>query len=132
VCFEQCKLVFLCFAFFFCTVCLCSLSPSRKHARAAHSAGFKNVHLLLATSDHPGEMICQAAKEKNIDTIVIGRRGMGALKRLLLGSVSRYVVENATCDVIVVKHEVGPAEVHDTTKAAVKVVSLVCCFISIA
>ncbi len=65
----------------------------RRHARAAHAAGFKNVHLLLATSDHPGEMICQAAKEKHVDTIVLGRRGMGAIKRLILGSVSRFVVE---------------------------------------
>ncbi len=92
----------------------------RKHAKAAHAAGIKNVHLLLATSDHPGESIVAAAKEKNIDTICIGRRGMGALKRLLLGSVSRYVVENAPCDVVVVKGQYGPAEVHESSRAAVK------------
>ncbi len=111
----------------------------RKHARTAHEAGVKKVHLLLATSDHPGDSIVTAAKEKSIDTIVIGRRGMSTLKRLFLGSVSRYVVENAPCDVVVIKVSriesavkhfcalmslrkggYGPAVQHDTTKEAVK------------
>jgi len=92
----------------------------RKHAKTAHEAGVKNVHLLLATSDHPGDSIVTAAKEKKIDTIVIGRRGMGALKRLFLGSVSRYVVENAPCDVVVIKGNYGPAVQHDASKEAVK------------
>jgi len=92
----------------------------RKHSQTAHSAGVKNVHLMLANSDSPGEMICTAAREKKIDTIVIGRRGMGMLKRLLLGSVSRYVLENAPCDVMVIKQEYGPEEQHETTKAEVR------------
>lgn len=91
----------------------------RKHARTAHEAGVKNVHLLLATSDHPGDSIVRAAKEKQIDTIVIGRRGMGALKRLLLGSVSRYVVENASCDVVVIKGGYGPPVQHDASKTEI-------------
>ena len=45
---------------------------------------------------------------------------MGTLKRLLLGSVSRYVLENASCDVIVVKGDYGPAEIHDSTKEQAK------------
>lgn len=50
----------------------------------------------------------------------MGRRGMGTIARLLLGSVSRYVLENAPCDVVVVKSTVGPEVAHDTTKEAVK------------
>lgn len=92
----------------------------RKHAKDAHDQGVKNVHLMLANSDSAGEMICVAAKEKKIDTIVIGRRGMGFLSRLLLGSVSRYVLENAVCDVIVVKQEHGPEVQHDSSKAQAK------------
>ena len=37
------------------------------------------------------------------DMAIIGSRGLGKLKRLLLGSVSRYLVENAPCPVMVVK-----------------------------
>lgn len=92
----------------------------RKCAKSAHEQGVANVHLLLATSESIGEMVCEAAKQKNVDFLVVGRRGLGTLKRLLLGSVSRYILENATCDVIVVKGHYGPEVEHDTTKAQVK------------
>lgn len=37
------------------------------------------------------------------DMTIVGSRGLGQLKRLLLGSVSRYLIENAPCPVMVVK-----------------------------
>lgn len=58
----------------------------RKHGATAHEHGVAHVHLLLANSDSPGDMIVHAAKEKKINTICIGRRGLGTLSRLLLGS----------------------------------------------
>lgn len=92
----------------------------RRHSQTAHEAGVQKTHLLLANGDNAGELICHAAQVKKIDYIVIGRRGMGTLKRLLLGSVSKYVLENAPCDVMVVKGEYGPAEKHDATKDEIK------------
>lgn len=38
-----------------------------------------------------------------MDAIIIGRRGMTKMQRVFAGSVSRYVMENADCDVFVVK-----------------------------
>jgi nucleotide-binding universal stress UspA family protein len=49
------------------------------------------------------ETIVQIASEKNIDLIVIGTRGLGGFKRLLLGSVSGGVVTHAHCNVLVVR-----------------------------
>lgn len=89
-------------------------------AKSAREQGVVNVHLLLSTSDNVGEMVCHAAAEKKADFLVVGRRGLGTLQRLLLGSVSRYILEHAPCDVIVVKGHYGPAVEHDTTKAQVK------------
>ncbi|MBQ1615172.1 MAG: universal stress protein, partial [Selenomonas sp.] len=38
-----------------------------------------------------------------IDLIIMGSRGLGIVKGVLLGSVSQYIVEQAKCPVLVVK-----------------------------
>ena len=48
------------------------------------------------------ESILKAAKTSQADLIVMGTRGFGALKGLLIGSVSRKVIHYATCPVMVV------------------------------
>lgn len=50
----------------------------------------------------PGEQIVSYATERACDLIVMGSRGLGAL-RGMLGSVSSYVLRNAEIPVLVVK-----------------------------
>ena len=47
----------------------------------------------------PGPVL--VTESKGAAMLVVGRRGHGALLRLLLGSVSRYVMLHATCPVVV-------------------------------
>lgn len=68
---------------------------------ASTKHGFK-IDTLLETGD-AREKILSAAKENSADIIVIGSRGMGRISRLLLGSVSQSVVQNAKVPVLVVK-----------------------------
>ncbi|OGR24581.1 MAG: hypothetical protein A2139_00650 [Desulfobacca sp. RBG_16_60_12] len=50
------------------------------------------------------EDILSEAQDGNFDTIVMGRRGLGLAKALLLGSVTHKVVQNAKgCAVIIVE-----------------------------
>lgn len=53
--------------------------------------------------DDPAGAILQCAEEEDADLIIMGSRGVGDLKSLLLGSVSHKVVENAVCPCLVVK-----------------------------
>ena len=50
-----------------------------------------------------GEAIVKHAEQTGCDLIVLGTHGYGGLTRLLLGSVTDYVVRHAKCPVFVVK-----------------------------
>lgn len=49
------------------------------------------------------EVICAVAEEVSPDMLVVGSHGRGNLERLVLGSVSDYVVHHAHCPVLVVR-----------------------------
>lgn len=50
----------------------------------------------------PADQILREAEEREADLVVVGRRGLGGLKRLLMGSVSEGVVQHARCPVLVI------------------------------
>lgn len=58
--------------------------------------------LEIVTGD-PAEEIIRLANIYQADLIVIGSRGLTGLNRIIQGSVSSQVVENAPCSVLVVK-----------------------------
>jgi len=49
------------------------------------------------------ESIISIAAKRQADLIVMGTRGLGAIKGLMLGSVSRKVIHTADCAVMVVR-----------------------------
>ena len=51
----------------------------------------------------PGETIVDIAEEEESDLIVMGTRGFGTFRSLLVGSVSNYVMQQAHCPVLLCK-----------------------------
>lgn len=51
----------------------------------------------------PAQAIAAYAAAKGCDVVVMGRRGMGFLKELLLGSVSSRVLQLTSCPVLLVR-----------------------------
>ena len=54
----------------------------------------------VAVQGQPADVIL--AQGADAELLVVGRRGLGGFKSLLLGSVSQQVVQHATCPVVVV------------------------------
>lgn len=72
-----------------------------KSASILSNSGFK-VQTVLKRGDAATEIL-QFAKEKHVDLIVAGSRGLSRVSAWLLGSVSRKLIHYAKCSVLVVR-----------------------------
>ncbi len=75
---------------------------ANRAARRAKDAGAKDVSTLVVNGDYD-EGILEMAKSVGADTIVIGQRGLGRLRRIFQGSVSQKVNQQAETTVITVR-----------------------------
>jgi nucleotide-binding universal stress UspA family protein len=65
------------------------------------------AHLRMGT---PEVEIVELAEELEVGLVVVGIRGLGGIRRALMGSVSDSVVRHAHCPVLVVRKEEEPAQ----------------------
>jgi|SRR6266487_3928561 len=52
---------------------------------------------------NPASKILDFSKKKKCDTIIMGSRGMGKFKELILGSVSSKIVHHSLCSIMLIK-----------------------------
>lgn len=79
-------------------------AESRRHldeARAILAEAGVEAETITAMGN-PADEILRAAEARAVKLIVIGRRGLHAPARFIIGSVSDRVVRHAHCDVLVV------------------------------
>ncbi|HBI22904.1 MAG: hypothetical protein A2Y48_04410 [Nitrospirae bacterium RIFCSPLOW2_12_42_9] len=75
-----------------------------KKAKEVTDSGLE-VDAILAVGD-PRRMIPEAADNKKPDILAVGKRGGGGVTKMVLGSVSAFLVRHAHCPVLVF-HEGG-------------------------
>jgi nucleotide-binding universal stress UspA family protein len=71
-------------------------------ARVALAPGGFDIETDVAIGN-PKDEIARTAREWGADLVVVGARGLGRIKRFLLGSVSLAVARHVSCPVLVVK-----------------------------
>ena len=62
-----------------------------------------NYNEMVVPSFNAGDMICQVARDEGCDIVVMGSRGMGDWKGLMLGSVTHRVLAHCDLPVLVVR-----------------------------
>jgi nucleotide-binding universal stress UspA family protein len=72
-----------------------------KCKQIAEKSGVK-IETAIGEGDAASTIIGYAEKG-NFDTIIIGRRGLGRFKEMMLGSISNKVLHHAMCTVMIVK-----------------------------
>lgn len=66
--------------------------------------GGLNIQEAVLTAISPAQAILSYATDHDIDLIVIGTHGRGAVAHFLLGSVTERVIRSAPCPVLTVRH----------------------------
>lgn len=72
-----------------------------KYKSRALSQAFTTPEV-ISVAGSAGEEILRLAEKEEVDTIVMGRRGLSTASELLLGSVSHNLIHNAKCPVVTV------------------------------
>lgn len=73
----------------------------KQRTEKAKNAGIEAEYIQISGS--PGRAICQVARDRQADLIVLGHRGLSGLSEIFLGSVSNYVLHHAPCSVLTVQ-----------------------------
>ncbi|MFC2678762.1 MAG: universal stress protein [Granulicatella sp.] len=75
----------------------------QEYRQYAQEHDFNDIDFVLEYGSPKVYISKNIPKDYQIDLIMMGATGLNAVERLFIGSVSEYVIRNATCDVLVVR-----------------------------
>lgn len=71
-----------------------------------------NGEVIRIQGGNPGHQIVHKTKEMNVDILVTGSRGLGKIRRTLMGSVSDFLVHHSHIPVLVYRHDPHEHDKH--------------------
>ena len=77
----------------------------QEYRQYAQEHDFNDIDFVLEYGSPKVYISKNIPKDYQIDLIMMGATGLNAVERLFIGSVSEYVIRNASCDVLVVRTE---------------------------
>ena len=75
----------------------------QEYRQYAKEHDFNDIDFVLEYGSPKVYISKNIPKDYQIDLIMMGATGLNAVERLFIGSVSEYVIRNASCDVLVVR-----------------------------
>ena len=75
----------------------------QEYRQYAQEHDFNDIDFVLEYGSPKVHISKNIPKDYQIDLIMMGATGLNAVERLFIGSVSEYVIRNASCDVLVVR-----------------------------
>ena len=75
----------------------------QEYRQYAQEHDFNDINFVLEYGSPKVYISKNIPKDYQIDLIMMGATGLNAVERLFIGSVSEYVIRNASCDVLVVR-----------------------------
>ena len=75
----------------------------QEYRQYAQEHDFNDIDFVLEYGSPKVYISKNIPKDYQIDLIMMGATGLTAVERLFIGSVSEYVIRNASCDVLVVR-----------------------------
>ncbi|MBS7577341.1 MULTISPECIES: universal stress protein [unclassified Enterococcus] len=76
-----------------------------EHIDRAKSFGVTNVKKIIEFGSPKSLIATKIPEKENIGLIMLGATGLNTIERLLIGSVSEYVIRHAPCDVLIVRNK---------------------------
>jgi nucleotide-binding universal stress UspA family protein len=87
--------------FAYAQVAVTGIALTHRYAKKLAAAGYRVKEAFKP--GNPADEIVKAAKSRRADLVVAGAKGLGAVGRFLLGSVSSRLVRHSPCSILVVR-----------------------------
>lgn len=76
-----------------------------EYKKLAEEAGIEQVHTFLEIGNPKNLLARDIPAQFDADVLICGATGLNRIEKIVLGSVSAYVLQHAICDVLVVREK---------------------------